>query len=60
MTEQSKFLPVGSIPVYDDGIGVVTLYDASHANETEEQRIHTVTTIASLALHPIKKYYETN
>jgi thymidylate synthase (FAD) len=49
MTEQSKFLPVGSIPVYGDGIGVVTLYDASHANETEEQRIHTVTTIASLA-----------
>jgi len=49
MTEQSKFLPVATIPIYSDSIGIVTLYDASHANETEEQRIWAVTTIASLA-----------
>lgn len=49
MTETSKFQPVGTKGIYEDGIGQVTLYDASHANESEEQRIWTVTTIASLA-----------
>ena len=49
MTAQNLFLPVATIPLYTDSIGAVTLYDASHANESEEQRIWTVTTIASLA-----------
>ena len=49
MTEENKFKPIDSEPLYDDGIGYVTLYDASHANESEEQRIWTVATIASLA-----------
>lgn len=49
MREQNKFQPIGTTPIYGDGIGHVTLYDASHANESEEQRIWTVTTIASLA-----------
>ena len=49
MTEQNKFKPVDSLPIYDDGIGKVSLYDASYANESEEQRIWTVTTLASLA-----------
>lgn len=49
MTEENKFKPIGIIHIYGDGIGKVTLYDASHANESEEQRIWTVTTIASLA-----------
>ena len=49
MTEQNLFTPLGSIDLYNDSIGKVTLYDASHANNSEEQRIWTVTTIASLA-----------
>lgn len=49
MTEENKFKPIDSEPLYDDGIGYVTLYDASHANESEAQRIWTVATIASLA-----------
>jgi hypothetical protein len=49
MTEENKFKPKGSIDLYRDAIGKVTLYDASHANESEEQRIWTVTSIASLA-----------
>jgi thymidylate synthase (FAD) len=49
MTEENKFKEVGSIQLYNDGIGYVKLYDASHANESEEQRIWTVTSIASLA-----------
>lgn len=49
MTEENKFIPVDTINLYGDGIGKVTLYDASHANESEEQRIWTVTTTASLA-----------
>jgi thymidylate synthase (FAD) len=49
MTEQNKFIKIDTIPLYDDSIGAVSLYDASHANESEEQRIWTVTTIASLA-----------
>jgi len=49
MTEQNKFTKVDSIPLYGDSIGAVSLYDASHANESEEQRILTVTAIASLA-----------
>lgn len=49
MTEYSKFQSIDSIDLYGDGIGKVTLYDASHANESEDQRIWTVTTIASLA-----------
>ena len=49
MTEQNKFIKVETIPLYNDSIGAVSLYDTSHANESEEQRIWTVTTIASLA-----------
>jgi thymidylate synthase (FAD) len=49
MLEENKFLPVDSIELYGDSIGRCTLYDASHANESEEQRIWTVTTTASLA-----------
>lgn len=49
MIEDNKFKPIGHTSIYNDGIGSVTLYDASHANESEEQRIWTVTTIASLA-----------
>lgn len=49
MIEENKFKPVDSISLYNDDIGKVTLYDASHSNESEEQRIWTVTTAASLA-----------
>lgn len=49
MTEVNKFQSIDTLPLYDDGIGKVTLYDASHANESEEQRIWTVTTLASIA-----------
>ena len=49
MLEDNKFKVVGTIQLYGDDIGKVSLYDASYANESEEQRIWTVTTIASLA-----------
>jgi hypothetical protein len=49
MTEENKFKEVDSIQLYDDNIGYVKLYDASHANESEEQRQYTVANIASLA-----------
>lgn len=49
MTEENKFKPIAHKDIYGDAIGKVTLYDASHANESEEQRIWTVTTTASLA-----------
>lgn len=49
MTELNLFIPRGNIPIYGDGIGRVILYDASRSNASEEQRIWTVTTIASLA-----------
>lgn len=49
MIEQNKFQPISTQPIYGDNIGHVTLYDASHSNESKEQRIWTVTTIASLA-----------
>jgi thymidylate synthase (FAD) len=49
MLEENKFKPVDSIELYGDSIGRCTLYDASYANESEDQRIWTVTTIASLA-----------
>jgi thymidylate synthase (FAD) len=49
MTEENKFKEVDNIQLYNDSIGYIKLYDASHANESEEQRIWTVTTIASLA-----------
>jgi hypothetical protein len=49
MTEENKFKEVDSIQLYNDGIGYVKLYDASHANESEEQRKYTVANIASLA-----------
>lgn len=49
MTEENKFKLVDSIGLYDDGIGKVSLYDASHANESEEQRIWTVSTLAGIA-----------
>ena len=49
MIEKNKFIPVDTVDLYGDSIGKVTLYDASHTNESEEQRIWTVTTIASLA-----------
>ena len=49
MTEENKFKLLGTTAIYSDNIGSVSLYDASHANESEEQRIHTVTTISSLA-----------
>ena len=49
MVEKNLFKPIDSTSIYNDYIGHVTLYDASHANESEEQRIYTVTTIASLA-----------
>lgn len=47
--ETNKFLPISSIGLYGDSIGRVTLYDSSHANESEAQRIWTVTQICSLA-----------
>lgn len=47
--EENKFLPVDKINIYGDNIGYVQLYDASHANESEAQRIWTVTQICSLA-----------
>lgn len=47
--EENKFIKVDSIPLYNDSIGMVSLYDASHANESEAQRIWTVTQICSLA-----------
>jgi hypothetical protein len=62
MTEENKFKEVNSIQLYNDGIGYVKLYDASHANESEEQRQYTVATISSLAYgneeakHPDKLY----
>jgi hypothetical protein len=62
MTEENKFKEVDSIQLYNDNIGYVKLYDASHANESEEQRQHTVATISSLAYgneeakHPDKLY----
>lgn len=37
MTESNKFQCVDTISLYDDGIGYVKLYDASHSNESEEQ-----------------------
>lgn len=49
MTEENLFKKVDQIDLYNDGIGYVQLYDASHANESEEQRIYTVSTIGSLA-----------
>ena len=49
MIEENKFKVIGTTTIYSDNIGSVSLYDASNANESEEQRIHTVTTIASLA-----------
>ncbi len=49
MTEDNLFTKVATVQLYNDSIGAVSLYDASHANESEEQRIHTVTTLASLA-----------
>jgi hypothetical protein len=49
MTEQNLFQPIDTLLLYSDNIGKVTLYDASFSNESEEQRIWTVTTIASLA-----------
>lgn len=49
MTEQNLFQPISTTPIYGDGIGHVTLYDASHSNESEAQRIWTVTQICSLA-----------
>ena len=49
MTEENKFQCIDTVPLYDDSIGKCTLYDSSHANESEEQRIWTVTTIAGLA-----------
>jgi hypothetical protein len=49
MTEANKFVPLDFELLYNDNIGYVQLYDASHANESEEQRIWTVTTTASLA-----------
>jgi thymidylate synthase (FAD) len=62
MTEENKFKEVDSIQLYNDNIGYVKLYDASHANESEEQRQYTVATISSLAYgneeakHPDKLY----
>jgi len=49
MTEENLFKKVDTVDLYGDSIGRVDLYDASHANESEEQRIYTVTTTASLA-----------
>lgn len=49
MIEENKFKSLDYKDIYGDGIGKVILYDSSHANESEEQRIWTVTTIASLA-----------
>lgn len=49
MTEENLFKKVDQIYLYDDGIGYVQLYDASHANESEEQRIWTVSTLAGIA-----------
>jgi len=47
--EANKFLPIDKIDLYQDSIGYVELYDASHANESEAQRVWTVTQICSLA-----------
>lgn len=47
--EESKFLKVDQIDLYSDGIGYVQLWDASHSNESEAQRIFTVADISSLA-----------
>lgn len=49
MTEENLFKPIAHKDIYGDAIGHVTLYDSSHANESEEQRIWCVTTTASLA-----------
>jgi len=49
MKEINKFIKVDTIPLYNDSIGAVQLWDASHSNESKEQRIWTVTTTASLA-----------
>jgi thymidylate synthase (FAD) len=49
MTEVNKFVPLDFELLYNDTIGYVQLYDASYANESEDQRIWTVTTTASLA-----------
>lgn len=49
MTEENKFQCIDTEQLYGDGVGYVSLYDASRSNESEEQRIWTVTTIASLA-----------
>lgn len=49
MTEKNLFTKVDTIPLYGDSIGSVSLYDASHANESEEQRQYTVANIAALA-----------
>lgn len=47
--EESKFVPIDKIDLYDDSIGYVQLWDASHSNESEAQRIHTVTQLGSIA-----------
>lgn len=47
--EKSKFTKVDKIDLYDDSIGYVQLWDASHSNESEAQRIHTVTQLGSIA-----------
>jgi predicted RNA-binding protein with PUA-like domain len=49
MIEENKFKEVDSIQLYSDDIGYVKLYNASHANESEAQRVWTVTQICSLA-----------
>jgi flavin-dependent thymidylate synthase len=49
MMEENKFIKLDFEPLYNDNIGYVKLYDASRANTSEDQRIWTVTTIASLA-----------
>jgi thymidylate synthase ThyX len=46
---ENKFKEVDSIQLYNDYIGYVKLYDASHANESEEQRKYTVANIGALA-----------
>ena len=47
--EANKFLPIDKVDLYGDSIGYVELYDSSHANESEAQRVWTVTQICSLA-----------
>jgi thymidylate synthase (FAD) len=49
MTEENKFIKIDSLSLYDDGIGAVSIYDSSHSNESEEQRIWAVSTLASIA-----------